>query len=265
MPLWVNWYKCILYTGFACLVLYACSKEFHQRMTTILSTEMTLIDKHGDTVQGRFAKFGDQYYMIHPNKDSNYRDTYIHYGMNTPIYYYKTFSEHDIQGYIHGGQRYEPVYITYKKTAPDYVPGKNQDPVFMQRITPDSASMQLYLHLVPDTGRGLIWQLIFPADTSVDHYSYMKEYYLHFPDEPPRVAWYLLSTVRQNKQLREKLVETFGTCSALAQTVQSMKALPGGGYVIKVMAMPDSTITSSGIHAVLERIDVFNRCYKKTK
>lgn len=263
MPGWVSRYTHLLLPGFALLMIFACSKAFHQRMSTQISREMTLIDKNGDTLRGRFTKFGDRYYMIHANKDSNYLDTYILYGMNTRIYYYKTFSVYEIQGYMEEGQLYEPVYITHQKNDLGTVPDKNQVPVFMQRLTPDSAYLQLFLHLIPDTGRGLLWQVIFPADTIVGDYAYMKAYYLHFPDDPPRVAWYLLGTLRQHKRLREKLVKTFSSCPALAQTVESMKVLPDNGYVLKVMAMPDSTIKTSGMSAVMERIAVFNRCYKK--
>lgn len=224
---------------------------------------MILIDKTGDSVRGRFSKFGDQYYMVHAIKDSNYLDEFIQYGLHSRFYYYKKFSVHEIRGYIDEGRRYEPVYITYTKRELTYDPEKKQTPVFMQRLTTDSSYLQLYLHLEPDTGRGILSQMFFRPDTTIDDYDYFTEYYLHFPDEPPKVAWNIVTTLRENKRLREKMVEAFSNCPALSETVTGMKALQGGGYVFRVMALPDSTIKTRGITAVMDRIDKFNQCYKK--
>lgn len=231
-------------------------------MSYISSSDLTVIDKNGDTITGHFFKSHDQYYMIHENKDSNYQLEYQGL-LHSRFYYYRKFSVHEIRGYIHEGQKYEPVYVTFIKREPSYAPEKKQSPVFMQRLTADSSYLQLYLHLRPDTGRGIISQLFFRSDTTIDHFDYFIELYLHFPDEQPKLVWSLNERVRENKRLKERMVEAFSNCPALSETVAAMNALPGGGYVGRVIATPDSTIKTRGIAAVMERIAKFNQCYNK--
>ncbi|HVT84102.1 MAG TPA: hypothetical protein VHD35_02825 [Chitinophagaceae bacterium] len=246
---------------FVLTVVISCSKDFNLRYSYLASYPLTILDKNGDTIQGRFVKSGDHYYMIHDSKDSN--NQIESRGLfNGKLYYYRKFSVHEIRGYIDDGRKYEPVYITVMKREATYEPEKKQLPVFMQRLTPDSSYLQLYLHLVPDTGRGLLSQLLFHADTTIDHYDYYIQYYLHFPDEPQKVAWSLMYTVRENRRLREKLVESFSNCPALSETVTAMKALPAGGYVLRVLLLPDSTVKSRGFTALKERIHQFNYCYE---
>lgn len=256
-------YFAIIFFVLTLVVLNSCSKEFNQRMSYISSSELTLIDKNGDTITGHFLKSHDQYYMLHENRDSNYQ--YENQGLlQTRFYYYKKFSVHEIRGYIDEGQKYEPVYITFIKREPTYAPEKKQSPVFMQRLTSDSSYPQLYLHLRPDTGRGIMSQLFFRPDTTIDHYDYFIELYLHFPDEHPKLVWSLNERVRENKRLRERMVEAFCNCPALSETVAAMNALPGSGYVGRVLATPDSTIKTRGMAAVMERIAKYNQCYKQS-
>ena len=257
------WLMRIILYVFGLLLVNSCSKEFNQRLSYVSSSDLTIIDKNGDTITGRFLKSHDQYYMIHENKDSNYQLEYQ--GMlRSRFYYHKKFSVHEIRGYVHDGQQYEPVYVTFIKREPTYAPEKEQSPVFMQRLTADSSYLQLYLHLRPDTGRGIISQLLYQPDTTIGHYDYFIELYLHFPDEHPKLVWSLNERLRENKRLRERMVEAFNNCPALSETVAAMNALPGSGYVGRVIAAPDSTIKTRGIAAVMDRIDKFNYCYKKS-
>jgi hypothetical protein len=135
----------------------------------------------------------------------------------------------------------------------------------MTRLTAGSSSLQLYRYLrayVPDNIFASVVQQIFtPADTVIGNVDYYFEFYIHFPDEHPLMVWNL-TTQPGNNALKEKLIATFKGCATLAPTVTSLQQMKRSAYFIQVLARPDSVIKTTGMAAVLERLQKFDSCYK---
>lgn len=225
----------------------------------------TILLKNGDTINGRFTLYRKQFNLLHENPDSNHYDDKNFLNVAPGDFYYKKYLPTELKAYIVNKQRYEPVIITTTKKDDSYIPGPREYE-FMIRLTPDNSSIHLYKHFEPDYDKkSILLTILFPADTIMNNIDYNIQYYLHFPDEHPSVAWRIDVWSVYNKKLKSRFVEVFQNCPALAETSEKIQQLSNTGFYSSVLASPDSTIRTRGIRAILDRLTLFDACYKKRK
>jgi hypothetical protein len=228
-----------------------------------------LVLQNGDTPNGRFTKIGNLFFLVHENNDSNYNKEKVKNWITPTTYYYKKIYGDSLKSYMVNGYRYEPVIITNKKTDSSYIPPKDSR-AYMKRLTADNSSLHLYQHLVPKERNeeekfsfiGVLVDMFFNRyDTTINGHDFYFSYYLHFPGEYPAGVW-SLSTQPVNKPLQEKLITTFSGCPALAPAINELQQMRKTDYFITLLARPDSIIKTTGVRALLERIEKYNDCYK---
>lgn len=219
----------------------------------------------GNTVTGHFTKGDDAFYQLHDNADSNLLLTKTRYPVTS---YYKRYECAEVSNYAVSDLQFEAV-IVEKEQIDRVVPWKNENIIYMQRLSPDSSFIQLYRYYLDyDQDTSLhhdpisytIRMSLSPPDTIFPNRSFYYIYYVHLPGQPAQQVFNLYN---MSQPQRETLLHLFGEYEAMKPEVDKILADPKVANMAFTMVGRKNYTHIRIEPSLLEIFARFDRCMKK--
>lgn len=225
---------------------------------------VTLVLLQGDTIRGRFTWSLGNLYQVHENNDSNINRTGKENAAKDAYYpvsnWYKRFTPEDISRYTVNGNTLETVTLVADKNGNNR-PWNNNNVFYLQRFSPDSSQIQLYVTFTPrshgDTPNNFGWAdllgEIVSGMVSPGYYTY----FIHFPGDTAHQVW-VADQSPIGFAAKRKMAELFSTCPDLRSRAEQINASPDRQDLIHAMLSKEELKypkTTAAILAIFKKYD----------